>query len=135
MVDKSMPTNVQQHNRRIGQQFAGNVGTFLLAARQAAVHVVADLRVLAPGQLQRLQYVVHAAHLLRMRHAIGHPQHRGVRQRLAQRQLRKEDVLLQNVADLAAPLLRDALTVQPNAARIDGLLAAERVQQGGFAAT
>lgn len=128
-------THVQQHYGRIRQQFARNVGALFLAARQPAVQVVADLGVLAPGQLERVENIVHAPHLVGLGHFVGHSQHRRVRQGFAQCQLGKEDVLLQDVTDFAAPFLRYTFAVQPNAARIDGPLPAKRIQQCGFAAS
>lgn len=92
-------------------------------------------RVLACVQVEDVDDVVDVDHLLAVRHGLGEPEAGRVLQRLAQRQVREEDVLLQHVTDAPLPPLREALPVQADAARVQLGAARQAVQEGGLATT
>lgn len=85
--------------------------------------------ILAGVEVEHVDDVVHVHHLLAARHRLGQPQPRRVLERLAQRQVREEDVLLQHVADAPLPPLRQPLAVQADAARVQLGAARQAVEQ------
>lgn len=69
-----------------------------------------------------------------MAHGVRQPQSRRVLQRLPQRQLGEEDVLLEDVADLPLPALAEGIAVEENLAGVELEAAAEAVEEGGLPA-
>lgn len=69
-----------------------------------------------------------------MAHGVRKPQSCGVFQSLPQRQLRKEYVLLEDVADLPLPALAQQVSVEEYLAGVELQPATEAVQEGRLAA-
>lgn len=86
------------------------------------------------NQTQHFDYVIHVLHFLRVTHSVGQSQSCCVLQGLTQRQVREENVLLQNVADLPLPSFAHRISVEEYLSRIKFQASAQRVKKGGFAA-
>lgn len=78
--------------------------------------------------------MVHILHLLRMAHGIWQAESRSVLQGLPKREIRKEDVLLQHIADLTLPPLAQLVAVEINMPAVKPQATTETIQQCGLAA-